>query len=338
LAAEHAAEVGAKLLASLQGSYRVDDHDLVVTASIGITLHPLPDQDAADVLKQSDTAMYQAKQAGRNALHFFAPEMQAAIDQRLQLQSELRQAMARDQLCLVFQPQLALASGRVAGAEVLLRWQHPERGDIPPGQFIPLAEETGLIQELGHWVLERACASLARWQAEWPQLVLAVNLSPRELRQSDCAERIGACLRRHGLPASALELEITEGVLLEDVEQCIEAMLALKRLGIRFAIDDFGTGYSSLTYLKRLPLDRLKIDRSFINDLEGEASGQMLVETILLIARNLDLECVAEGIESAAQLDWLRRHDCALGQGYHFSQPLDEAAFLAWMLRHAEGL
>ncbi|MBB2493958.1 sensor domain-containing protein [Aquipseudomonas ullengensis] len=331
LAAEHAAEVGDKLLGSLQGSYRVEGHELAVTASIGITLHPLPGQGAADVLKQSDTAMYQAKQAGRNALHFFAPEMQAVIDQRLQLQSELRQAMARNQLYLVFQPQLALADNRVAGAEVLLRWRHPERGDIPPGQFIALAEETGLIQELGHWVLEQACASLARWQGQWPDLVLAVNLSPRELRQPGCAERVRACLERHGLPARALELEITEGVLLEDVEQCIDAMQALKHLGIRFAIDDFGTGYSSLTYLKRLPLDRLKIDRSFINDLEGEASGQMLVETILVIARNLDLECVAEGIESDAQLDWLRRHGCALGQGYHFSQPLRESDFLTWM-------
>ncbi|MBB1518769.1 sensor domain-containing protein [Aquipseudomonas guryensis] len=337
LAAEHAAEVGEKLLLNLRGSYLINGHELAVSGSIGITLHPLPGQDAADALKQSDTAMYQAKQGGRNALHFFAPEMQAVIDQRLQLQSELRQAMARDQLYLVFQPQLALATGRVAGAEVLLRWQHPERGDIPPGQFIPLAEETGLIQELGHWVLEHACASLARWQDDWPQLVLAVNLSPRELRQNGCAERISSCLQLHGLPPNALELEITEGVLLQDVEQCIEAMHALKRLGVRFAIDDFGTGYSSLTYLKRLPLDRLKIDRSFINDLEGEASGQMLVDTILLIARNLGLECVAEGVETAVQLEWLRQHGCSLGQGYHFSRPLGEAEFLAWLQQHGAG-
>ncbi len=337
LAAEHAAEVGDKLLASLQGSYLINGHELAVSASIGITLHPLPGQDAADALKQSDTAMYQAKQGGRNALHFFAPEMQAVIDQRLQLQSELRQAMARDQLYLVFQPQRALISGRVVGAEVLLRWSHPERGEIPPSQFIPLAEETGLIQELGHWVLEHACASLARWQGDWPQLVLAVNLSPRELRQNDCVERISSCLQRHALPASALELEITEGVLLQDVEQCIEAMHALKRLGIRFAIDDFGTGYSSLTYLKRLPLDRLKIDRSFIHDLETDASGQMLVETILLIARNLGLECVAEGIETPMQLEWLHQHGCSLGQGYYFSRPLGEAEFLAWMQEHGNG-
>ncbi|WJN59283.1 EAL domain-containing protein [Pseudomonas sp. SO81] len=335
MAAELAAEVGDKLLASLRGSFQVQGHDLMVTGSIGITLHPLAGQDAADALKQSDTAMYRAKHSGRNALHFFAPEMQAVIDQRLQLQSELRLAMARDQLYLVFQPQLELASGRIAGAEVLLRWRHPERGEISPVQFIPLAEETGLIHELGHWVLEHACASLARWQADWPQLVLAVNLSPRELRQADCVQRVGDCLRRHALPNGALELEITEGVLLEDVEHCIATMLALKAQGVRFAIDDFGTGYSSLTYLKRLPLDRLKIDRSFIHDLEGDASGGMLVETILMIARNLGLECVAEGVENEVQLDWLRRHDCALGQGFHLGRPLGEREFIEWMERNA---
>ncbi|MFG0380339.1 EAL domain-containing protein [Pseudomonas sp. zbq_18] len=330
-AAELAAEVGEKLLEGLQDCFRIGDHELAVTASIGITLHPLAGQDAADALKQSDTAMYRAKHAGRNALHFFAAEMQAVIDQRLQLQSELRQAIARDQLSLMFQPQLVLGSGQVAGAEVLLRWTHPERGEIPPAQFIPLAEETGLIQEIGDWVLQRACACLADWQQQWPQLVLAVNLSPRELRRGDCAERIRSCLERHRLPARGLELEITEGVLLEDVEHCIATMHQLKALGVRFAIDDFGTGYSSLTYLKRLPLDRLKIDRSFISDLEGEASGRMLVETILLIARNLGLECVAEGIENEAQLAWLRQHDCMLGQGFYFGRPLSEEAFLQWM-------
>ena len=333
LAAEHAAEVGEKLLEGLQGSFCIDGHELAVSASIGITLHPLPGQDAADVLKQSDTAMYGAKQGGRNALHFFAPEMQAVIDQRLLLQSELRQAMAREQLHLVFQPQLSLADGQVAGAEVLLRWTHPQRGDIPATQFIPLAEETGLIQELGNWVLEHACATLAEWQRRWPQLVLAVNLSPRELRQSDCAERVGACLQHYGIQPGALELEITEGVLLEDTEQCIAAMHQLKALGIRFAIDDFGTGYSSLTYLKRLPLDRLKIDRSFIHDLQADHSGSMLVETILMIARNLGLDCVAEGIESESQLRWLQEHDCLLGQGFYFSEPLDAEDFVAWMER-----
>ena len=334
LAAELAAEVGEKLLAGLQGSFRVAGHDLAVTASIGITLHPLPGQAAADVLKQSDTAMYRAKHSGRNALHFFAAEMQAVIDQRLQLQSELRQAIARNQLSLVFQPQLELDGGRIAGAEVLLRWTHPERGEIAPGQFIPLAEETGLIQEVGDWALQRACACLAEWQQRWPQLVLAVNLSPRELRRADCAQRVRDCLQRHGLPAGALELEITEGVLLEDVEQCIATMHQLKALGVRFAIDDFGTGYSSLTYLKRLPLDRLKIDRSFIHDLESGGSGAVLVETILVIARSLGLECVAEGVENAAQQEWLQRHGCDLGQGYYFGLPLTEQQFVQWMHEH----
>ena len=333
--AEQAAAVGEKLLRGLQGSCLIDGHELAISASIGIALHPLGLQHAADILKQADTAMYRAKHAGRNALHFFAPEMQAAIDQRLQLQSELRQAIARQQLQLVFQPQLMLAEDSVAGAEVLLRWIHPERGEIAPDQFIPLAEETGLIQDIGQWVLEQACAALARWQAQWPRLVLAVNLSPRELRQAGCVERVERCLRDHGVPAQALELEITEGVLLEDVERCIGHMQRLKAQGVRFAIDDFGTGYSSLTYLKRLPLDRLKIDRSFVADLDGAASGRMLVQTILMIARNLDLECVAEGIEHDSQLALLREQGCALGQGYLFGRPMTETEFLAWLQARA---
>ncbi len=244
----------------------------------------------------------------------------------------MRQAIQRNQLHLVFQPQLALASGRVTGAGVLLRWVHPERGAVPPEQFIALAEETGLIEDLGDWVLENACKALAGWLPQWPQLVLAVNLSPRELRQRHCVTRISECLARHQVPASALELEITEGVLLEEVEQCISNMQALKAMGVRFAIDDFGTGYSSLTYLKRLPLDRLKIDRSFTWDMDGEdGSGLVLVQTILMIARNLGLECVAEGIESEWQLDCLRNNGCSLGQGYYFSRPLLEADFLSWL-------
>ncbi|OEC36790.1 PAS domain S-box-containing protein/diguanylate cyclase (GGDEF) domain-containing protein [Pseudomonas cuatrocienegasensis] len=331
VAAEHAALTAEKLLESLKGSCWIDGHELSISASIGIALHPFGEQVAADVLKQADTAMYRAKHAGRNALHFFAPAMQAAIDQRLQLQGELRQSIQRGQLYLVFQPQLALDTGQVAGAEVLLRWLHPERGDIPPDQFIPLAEETGLIQDIGHWVLEQSCAALARWLPRYPKLVLAVNLSPRELRQEDCVARVHACLARYQLPHAALELEITEGVLLEDVELCIANMLALRASGIRFAIDDFGTGYSSLTYLKRLPLDRLKIDRSFIQDLDGDGSDLMLVQTILMIACNLGLECVAEGIETAQQFEVLRAHGCELGQGFHFGVPMREAAFLEWL-------
>lgn len=337
-AADHAAEVGAKLLQSLRGSYRVGEHELAVSASIGIALHPFDGQGAADVLKQADTAMYQAKQGGRNALHFFAPAMQAAIDQRLQLQSDLRQALARGQLFLEFQPQLELAGGQVVGAEALLRWRTPSRGVVSPAQFIPLAEETGLILELGNWVLDQACANLAQWLPHRPALVLAINISPRDLRQPDFVERVRDCLQRHGVPAHALELEITEGSLMEDVERCIAAMLELKQLGVRFAIDDFGTGYSSLIYLKRLPLDRLKIDRSFVEGLEQEGSDAALVETILAIGRNLGLECVAEGIEADAQYQSLRRLGCALGQGFHISEPLDGPAFLAWLQRRERAL
>ncbi|MCW2294545.1 diguanylate cyclase (GGDEF)-like protein/PAS domain S-box-containing protein [Pseudomonas sp. BIGb0408] len=335
LAGEQAALTAERLLKSLEGTCLIEGHELAVSASIGIALHPFGEQNAADVLKQADTAMYRAKQAGRNALHFFAPEMQAAIDQRLQLQGELRQAIVRNQLYLAFQPQLRLDDGQVIGAEVLVRWAHPERGEVMPGQFIPLAEETGLIKEIGNWVLEQACATLQRWLPECPQLVLAVNLSPRELRSRGCVARVSSCLQRHAVPAAALELEITEGVLLEDVEQCIANMQALKALGVRFSIDDFGTGYSSLTYLKRLPLDRLKIDRSFTQDLGAGETGSntLLVETILMIARNLDLECVAEGIETPEQLEHLKALGCEFGQGYLLGKPMAEADFRAWIER-----
>ena len=261
--------------------------------------------------------------------------MQAAIDQRLQLQGELRQAIARDQLYLVFQPQLQLDDGQLIGAEVLVRWAHPEKGEILPGQFIPLAEETGLIQDIGSWVLKRACATLQGWLPQYPGMVLAVNLSPRELRSRECVERVRGCLERYGVPAAALELELTEGVLLEDVEQCIANMRALKALGVRFSIDDFGTGYSSLTYLKRLPLDRLKIDRSFTQDLGvgGNGSNVLLVETILMIARNLGLECVAEGIETPEQLEHLKALGCEFGQGYLLGRPLVEADFLKRLMQ-----
>jgi diguanylate cyclase (GGDEF)-like protein/PAS domain S-box-containing protein len=324
-AAEAAAITAKKLLKALvDSSCWIDGHELSISASIGIALHPLGRQAASDVLKQADTAMYQAKQGGRNAFHFFAPEMQAVIDQRLQMQNELRLAVQRSQLRLMFQPQLELQTNRISGAEVLLRWGHPERGEVMPGDFIPLAEETGLIEE--------ACSQLNKWLTLRPDFVLAINLSPRELRQRNCVTRIRDCLERHQLPAQALELEITEGVLLEDVEQCISNMQALKALGVRFSIDDFGTGYSSLTYLKRLPLDRLKIDRSFIWDLDSkDGNGLMIVQTILVIARNLGLECVAEGIESPEQLACLREQGCALGQGYYFSRPLTEEEFSRWL-------
>lgn len=330
LAGEQAALTAEKLLKSLEETCLVDGHELSVSASIGIALHPFGEQNAADVLKQADTAMYRAKQAGRNALHFFAPEMQAAIDQRLQLQGELRQAIARNQLYLAFQPQFELGNGRLIGAEVLVRWTHPQRGEVLPGQFIPLAEETGLIKEIGNWVLEQACMTLQRWLPERPHLVLAVNLSPRELRSRSCVARVSSCLQRYAVPPAALELELTEGVLLEDVEQCIANMQALKALGVRFSIDDFGTGYSSLTYLKRLPLDRLKIDRSFTQDLGASETGSntLLVETILVIARNLGLECVAEGIETPAQLEQLKAMGCQFGQGYLLGMPMAEAPFL----------
>lgn len=329
LAAERASEVGEKLLASLRPNCWVDGHALAIGASIGITLHPLGRQDATDVLKQADIAMYRAKQGGRNDLHFFAPVMQASLDQHLQLQNELRQALALGQLHLHFQPQRVLADGAVTGVEALLRWNHPTRGLLAAEQFIGLAEETGLICELGQWVLEQSCAALARWRLRWPQLTMAINFSQRELCQPTLSQRLDDCLRRHGLPSAALELDICEGVSLTEDEACRATLQALHALGVRFALDDFGIGYASLTGLRRLPLNRLKIGSRFV--LDPEESGLMLLEAFLAIGQHLGLECVAEGIETQAQLDFLQLHGCALGQGFHLGRPMAEADLLQWL-------
>ncbi|MES2817428.1 MAG: EAL domain-containing protein [Pseudomonadota bacterium] len=333
LAAEHAGEVGDKLLASLVPSCRIDEHELSIGASIGITLHPFGNQDAAQVLKQADIAMYRAKQGGRNDLYFFVPAMQDSIDQHMSLQSELRRAIGLDQLVLHFQPQRTLIGGRVTGVEALLRWSHPERGELKPRQFLSVAEETGLICELGHWVLEQACGAFAPWHERWPQLVLTINLSTREARHPDLQARIEACLLRHGLPAPILELDICEAVLMEDDESCRASLLALQALGVRLALDDFGHGYCSLSGLQRIPLDRLKIAPGYTQNLEG--NGPVLLETLLMIGHNLGLPCVGEGIETQAQLDFLRQHGCALGQGFHLGRPLAEADMLTWLEAHA---
>ena len=330
-AVEQAMRIGHKLLAALEAPCVIDGHELVIRSSIGIAPHPLPGQNAHDVMKQADMALYRAKHAGRNTLACYAPEMQAAINQRMRLQGQLRQAIERGQLKLMFQPQVQLSDNKVVGAEVLVRWEHPEQGLISPGQFIPLAEESDLIEAVGDYVLDATCATLARLQERWPELVLAVNLSPRELRQRDYVSRFEQCLARYGVSANQLELEITEGAWLEEVDSCVANMRRLKKQGVRFAIDDFGTGYSSLAYLSSLPLDRLKIDRSFVNDLQTKPPGRTLVKGIISIAHNLGLECIAEGVEQTSQVQMLLSKSCDLGQGYLFGKPMPEAAFVDWL-------
>ncbi len=303
--------------------YQIESHELHVTASIGIALFPYGDESPDDILRQADTAMYRAKESGRDAVRFFLPSMQQAADERLKTLTELRRALPREEFRLFYQPQFD-AARRLHGAEALLRWQHPERGLVMPGDFIGLAEESGLIAEIGDWVLHEALSQLRTWQSARPAVGLgrvSVNVSALQFRQADFVHRVERTLGETGASPDSLTLEMTESILLEDFDETVEKIQALKRLGVRFALDDFGTGYSSLGYLKRLPVDELKIDRSFVRDVIDDANDAALVETIMTMARHIGLEVVAEGVESAAVVDYLGERGCAVFQGYHFGRP-----------------
>ncbi len=293
------------------------------TPSIGIALFHDQLQSVDELLKRADLAMYQAKAAGRNALRFFDPGMQAAATARAALEADLRQGLQRDELRLHYQP-VVDESGTTIGVEALVRWQHPERGLILPGEFIDLAEKTGLIIPLGQWVLEAACRQLVTWSAEAAtrDLSIAVNVSARQFRQGDFAEQVLNLLRRSGANPYRLKLELTESLLLADVEDAVRKMRELRSIGVGFSLDDFGTGYSSLAYLKRLPLDQLKIDQSFVRDVLTDPNDAAIVRTILALARSMDLVAVAEGVETEGQRQFLLDNGCWAFQGYLFSRPV----------------
>jgi len=328
-AAQQAQAGAEKIQTELSAPYTIHNHKLHVTTSIGIAMFPMEDESADDILRHADTAMYQAKKAGRNTIRFFLPSMQLAAEQRLRLQNDLRQALLRDEWQLHFQPQVD-ASGNIIGAEALLRWQHPERGYIAPDYFIPVAEETGQILAIGKWVLESALSRLKAWTddiAESPLRNLAINVSPRQFREADFVLQIERVLGKTGADPNRLTLELTESIFVENLEDTVQKMMILKRLGVRFSLDDFGTGYSSLAYLKRLPLDEIKIDRSFVCDITTDPSDANLVETMITMAEHLGLEVVAEGVETEEQLRFLLGKGCRLFQGYHFSRPQPEKDF-----------
>jgi len=293
------------------------------TPSIGIALFHDQLQSVEELLRRADLAMYQAKAAGRNALRFFDPAMQAAATERAALEADLRQAVKRHELRLHYQP-VVDESGSTIGVEALVRWQHPQRGLILPGEFIDLAEKTGLIIPLGQWVLEAACAQLVAWQAEAAtrDLSIAVNVSARQFRQSDFADQVLDLLRRSGANPYRLKLELTESLLLSDVEDAIRKMRELRSIGVGFSLDDFGTGYSSLSYLKRLPLDQLKIDQSFVRDVLTDPNDAAIVRTILALARSMDMMAVAEGVENEGQRQFLLDNGCWAFQGYLFGRPV----------------
>ena len=322
-AATQAETVGEKILATLNQTYLLASHEIRSTPSIGVTLVCGHQTSIEELLKQADLAMYQAKAAGRNTLRFFDPEMQAIVTNRAALEGELREAIRQQQFILYYQPQV-VGDGRLTGAEALVRWQHPRRGLVLPGEFIPLSEDTHLILPLGHWVLETACTQLAKWatQPNTAHLSVAVNVSANQLHQADFVDLVLAVLGRTGANPKKLKLELTESVLVSNVEKSIAKMAALKAHGVSFSLDDFGTGYSSLSYLKRLPLDQLKIDKGFVTDILIDANDAAIARMVVALAESLGLPVMAEGVEIEAQRDFLARMGCHAYQGYLFGKPL----------------
>lgn len=327
-AAAQAKAIGERILAALNQPYSIAGRLHHCTPSVGVTLFIDAVDSLDELLKQADIAMSQAKSAGRNTLRFFDPEMQGALAARSALESALRLAIDDHQFVLHYQPQVDGAGG-IIGAEMLLRWRHPERGLIAPDEFVPLAEETGLIVPIGQWVLEAACAQLKRWAADrrTDDLLLAVNVSARQFRQADFVDTVRQALEQTGAPAAKLKLELTESLVVDDIDGAIATMRTLKTLGVGFSMDDFGTGYSSLSYLTRLPLDQLKIDRTFVRNLPDNAADAAVVRTIIALANSLGLTVVAEGVETEAQRQFLAGHGCPIYQGYLFSKPVEAARF-----------
>lgn len=329
-AATQARKVGETILSSLNKPYLLNGNDYHSGGSLGATLFGKTHQDAADLLKQADIAMYQVKNTGRNALCFFDPNMLATITARADTERALRQALDLQQLVLYYQIQVA-AHGRPVGAEVLLRWKHPENGMVLPGQFIGLAEETGLILPIGEWVLRSACQQLKQWETNLKAsaLQLAVNVSARQFRSPGFVQLVSRIVAETGIQPRLLKLELTESMVLDNINDTIATMQQLKALGVRFSIDDFGTGYSSLAYLTRLPLDQLKIDQSFVRNIGQQASDSAVIDTIIGLARSLGLEVIAEGVETTAQRDFLAQHGCERCQGYLFGKPVPITEFEA---------
>lgn len=328
--AEDGGLVASKILATLQAPYMIEGRLLHSTPSMGIALFPDNGGESDTLMRCADAAMYSAKENGRNGFRFFSPAMTAIATERLELERDLREALGAGQFELHYQPQIATADDRVCGVEALLRWRHPERGPVSPMVFIPVAEETGIIESLGLWVLDEACRQLAAWRLEGiGGLRMAVNLSAQQLRSPDLIGEVRATLRRHGLGRGDLELEVTESTAMEDPERAIGQLKALRDLGVDLAIDDFGTGYSSLAYLKLLPIQTLKLDRAFVSDIESDENDAAISAATLALAHSLGLKVVAEGIETAGQSDFLRRHGCDVLQGYLYGRPETAAALAA---------
>jgi len=317
-----------RIMQTIAKPLKIDDHELYLTCSIGIAVYPGDAIDAETLTKHAEIAMYRAKEMGRSTYQFYTPEMNERALERLRLETDLRGALERDEFLLHYQPQVDLHSGRVIGMEALVRWQHPQLGLVSPLRFIGLAEETGLIVPIGAWVIGAACRQNKAWQdAGLPPLRVSVNLSARQFYQRELAQSIATVLEETGLAPHFFGIELTESLMMADVEQAIEILQRLRAIGVQTSIDDFGTGYSSLSYLKRFPVDVLKIDQSFVRDITLDADDAAIVLSIISLAHNLKMGVIAEGVETAEQLDFLRCNGCNEIQGYHFSRPLPAAEF-----------
>jgi EAL domain-containing protein (putative c-di-GMP-specific phosphodiesterase class I)/FixJ family two-component response regulator len=312
----------------MAGSFLVEGHELYVTCSIGIALFPKDGEDTQTLLKNADTALYRAKDLGRNNCQFYAAEMNVKALERLMLENSLRHALDRDEFRLHYQPRVDLRTGEITGMEALVRWQHPELGLIPPARFIPVAEESGLIVPLGEWVLREACAQNKAWQRSGLRTVIvAVNLSARQFREQDLVAVVTRILKETDLDPAYLELELTESLIMQNVEAVIATLTRLKAMGVRFSIDDFGTGYSSLSYLKRFPIDMLKIDQSFVRDITTDPDDAAIAKTIISMAHDLQLRVIAEGVETEEQKSFLHLRHCDEMQGFFFSRPVPSEEF-----------
>ena len=336
---EDAAISAQKILDHMQAMHQLDKSQLHITTSIGISVYPADGADAETLIQSADTAMYFAKEKGRNNYQFFKGEMNARAVERSIIENNLRRALEKQQFTLLYQPKVNINTGQVTGAEALLRWQHDEWGEVVPDIFVPVAEDSGLIIPIGRWVLRQACKQAKVWQdAGLQDITLAINISAQEFLQKYFVEGVRAALIETGLAAHFLELEITESVLMRDAESSKSILQQLKKMGLKLAVDDFGTGYSSLSYLQRFPIDVLKIDQSFVQNIESAKDDGIIVSAIISMGNSLKLKVVAEGVETSSQLAFLKARHCEEGQGYFFSHPLTADKFAALLLKNMPSL
>ncbi len=325
--AEDAALSAQKMLTALAAPHHIEGHDIHMSVSIGISIYPGDGQDAQTLIKCADIAMYYAKENGRNNFKFFEQDMNTRAVQRQTIESGLRRALVRQEFVLHYQPKIDLQSGAIVGAEALIRWQHPQRGLLPPAEFVPIAEDSGLIRPIGRWVLREACRQARSWlQAGLPPITIAVNTSTIELRAGDFLKNLRAILEETQIEARYLELELTESVIMRDAESTESLLQAIADLGVKLAIDDFGTGYSSLSYLSRFPIDTLKIDRSFVNRMSGNPDDANIVSAVISMGKSLRQQVLAEGVETPEQHDSLLALHCDEGQGYYYGRPVPAEA------------